>query len=99
MPDAIAAYTAGGATYLVTANEGDGRPWGEDNPAYWDWGRDAGGAWLGLDASLAPGFVAEVRVKPLLHTDGFARRARDHLTPTPTHLAAGRPPPPPPARH
>lgn len=29
MPDAIAAYTAGGETYLVTANEGDAREWEE----------------------------------------------------------------------
>ena len=27
MPDAIAAYAIGGRTYLVTANEGDGRDW------------------------------------------------------------------------
>src|SRR3546814_16114671 len=65
----------------LTANEGDGRPWGENNPAYWDWGRDAGGAWLGLDASLAPGFVDEFRVKHLVHTDGFDRRAGDDLPP------------------
>ncbi len=29
MPDGINAYTAGGQTYLVTANEGDAREWGE----------------------------------------------------------------------
>ncbi len=28
-PDAIASYTAGGVTYLVTANEGDAREWGD----------------------------------------------------------------------
>lgn len=28
-PDAIDSYTAGGTTYLVTANEGDAREWGE----------------------------------------------------------------------
>ncbi|MBO1110590.1 choice-of-anchor I family protein [Bordetella petrii] len=89
MPDAIAAYTAGGATYLVTANEGDGRAWGENNPAYWDWGRDAGGAWLGLDASLAPGFVDEFRVKHLVHKDGFDRRAGDDLPPQLRQLAPG----------
>lgn len=27
LPDSIGAYTAGGQTYLVTANEGDGRDW------------------------------------------------------------------------
>jgi len=29
MPDAISSYTAGGTTYLVTANEGDAREWGD----------------------------------------------------------------------
>ena len=89
MPDAIAAYTAGGATYLVTANEGDGRPWGEDNDAYWNWGRDADGTWLGLDASAAPGFVDEFRVKHLVHKSGFDRRAGDDLPPQLRQLAPG----------
>jgi len=89
MPDAIATYTAGGATYLVTANEGDGRPWGEDNDAYWNWGRDADGAWLGLDASAAPGFVDEFRVKHLVHKSGFDRRAGDDLPPQLRQLAPG----------
>ena len=30
MPDGIAAYTSGGRTWLVTANEGDGREWGDE---------------------------------------------------------------------
>ena len=30
MPDAVSAFTSGGTTYLVTANEGDGREWGEE---------------------------------------------------------------------
>ncbi len=29
MPDAIASYQVGGSTYIVTANEGDGREWGD----------------------------------------------------------------------
>lgn len=29
MPDAVDSYTTGGQTYLVTANEGDAREWGE----------------------------------------------------------------------
>jgi len=29
MPDGMNAYTAGGSTYLVTANEGDAREWGD----------------------------------------------------------------------
>ena len=31
MPDAIAAYTLEGKTYLVTANEGDAREWGDED--------------------------------------------------------------------
>ena len=31
MPDAISLYQTGGATYLLTANEGDARQWGEDS--------------------------------------------------------------------
>ena len=31
MPDAIAAYTVGGETYLATANEGDAREWGDED--------------------------------------------------------------------
>ncbi|TIH20226.1 alkaline phosphatase [Marinifilum sp. JC120] len=31
MPDSIASYKAGGKTYIVTANEGDGREYGEDD--------------------------------------------------------------------
>ncbi|MGZ8804516.1 MAG: choice-of-anchor I family protein, partial [Microbacterium sp.] len=30
MPDALAVYSAGGQTYLVSANEGDAREWAED---------------------------------------------------------------------
>lgn len=76
LPDAIAAYEVGGETYLVTANEGDARAWGEDNDAYW-----AG------DASK--GFIEEFRVKHLVHTGGFGRRAGDDLPPQLGDLAAG----------
>ena len=31
MPDGIAAFTVEGATYLVTANEGDAREWGDED--------------------------------------------------------------------
>ena len=75
-PDAIAAYSAGGNTYLVTANEGDARAWGEDDDAYW--AGDAG-----------KGFVEEFRAKHLLHTGGFDRRAGDDLPPQLRELAAG----------
>ncbi len=76
LPDAIAAYEVEGTTYLVTANEGDARAWGEDNDAYW-----------GGDASQ--GFVEEFRVKHLVHSDGFDRRAGDDLPPQLRELAAG----------
>ncbi len=75
-PDSIASYSAGDQTYLVTANEGDARAWGEDNDLYW-----AG------DASQ--GFVEEFRVKHLVHTGGFDRRAGDDLPPQLRALAAG----------
>lgn len=76
MPDSIAAYTAGGKTYLVTANEGDARAWGEGNDAYW-----AGDA--------TKGFVEEFRIKHLVHKSGFDRRAGDDLPPQLRQLAAG----------
>lgn len=34
MPDGLATFTAGGKTYLVTANEGDAREWGDGDNAY-----------------------------------------------------------------
>lgn len=76
LPDAMASYTAGGQTYLVTANEGDARAWGEDNAAYW-----AG------DASQ--GFVEEFRVRHLVNASGWAGRAGDDLPPQLNALAAG----------
>ncbi len=76
LPDSITAFEIAGNTYLVTANEGDARAWGEDNSAYW-----AG------DASQ--GFVEEFRVKHLVHRNGFDRRANDDLPPHLRELAAG----------
>jgi hypothetical protein len=75
-PDAMASYTVKGKTYLVTANEGDARAWGEDNPAYF-----AG------DASK--GFVEEFRVKHLINRNGWVGRAGDDLPPQLSALAAG----------
>lgn len=75
-PDAIQAYTAGGETYIVTANEGDARAWGEDNQAYWD-------------GDASQGFVEEFRVTHLVHPSGFDRRAGDDLPPQLRALAAG----------
>lgn len=80
-PDSIASYTVGEQTYLVTANEGDARAWGEDNSAYWN--HDP------ADAENAPGFVEEFRVKHLVHVGGFDRRAGDDLPPQLRQLAAG----------
>lgn len=76
LPDAMASYTVGGATYLVTANEGDARAWGEDNAAYW-----------GGDATK--GFVEEFRVKHLVNKNGWASRAGDDLPPQLNAMAAG----------
>lgn len=75
-PDAIQAYTVGGETYLVTANEGDARAWGEDDDAYWN-------------GDANQGFVEEFRVKHLVHRSGFDRRAGDDLPPQLRALAAG----------
>lgn len=76
LPDAMAAYSANGQTYLVTANEGDARAWGEDNDAYW-----AG------DANQ--GFVEEFRFKHLFRTNGWAGRAGDDLPPQLSALGEG----------
>ncbi|WOA32005.1 choice-of-anchor I family protein [Alloalcanivorax xenomutans] len=80
LPDAIAAYPSGGATYLVTANEGDARAWGEDNAAYFGT-EDA----VPCDGDVTQGFVEEWRVKHLVHANGFDRRCGDDL---PAHLRA-----------
>ena len=58
-PDAMASYTVGGKTYLVTANEGDARAWGEDNPAYLN------------TQNPALGFIEELRVSALTRTAGW----------------------------
>lgn len=70
MPDAISSFELGNKTYIVSANEGDARAWGEDNPAY-------------FNGDLSKGFVEEWRVKHLLHSKGFDRRLGDDL---PAHL-------------
>ena len=59
LPDSMAAYSAGGQTYLVTANEGDARAWGEGNPAY-----------LGTQNPLL-GFIEELRVSALARIAGW----------------------------
>ncbi len=75
-PDAIASYSVNGEHYIVSANEGDARAWGETNQAYWDG-----------DANL--GFVEEIRFKHLFHKSGFARRVGDDMPPQLINLAAG----------
>lgn len=75
-PDAIATYSAGGLDYIVSANEGDARAWGEDNQAYWD-------------GDTSQGFVEEIRVKHLVHPDGFSRRVGDDMPAQLAALAAG----------
>lgn len=77
LPDSIGAYQVEGKTFLVTANEGDSRTWGEDNDAYW-----AG--------DETKGFVEEFRVKHLVHKSGFERRlAEGDLPPQLFDMAAG----------
>lgn len=71
MPDAIASFDVAGKTYIVTANEGDARAWGEDTPEY-------------FNNDTSKGFVEEWRVKHMVHADGFARRLGDDL---PAHLS------------
>ncbi|MCC4308958.1 choice-of-anchor I family protein [Alcanivorax marinus] len=82
-PDAIHAYSAGGSTWLVTANEGDARAWGEDNDAYW------GTEGSGCAGDPNQGFVEEFRVKHLVHASGFDRRCGDDLPPQLRALGAG----------
>lgn len=89
MPDSIAAYSAGGKTYIVTANEGDSRPWGEDNKDYWNFNRGDDKAWKGGDAKGAPGFVEELRVKHLVNPKGFDARAGEDMPPQLRALAKG----------
>ncbi|MCS4306444.1 hypothetical protein M2404_000767 [Rheinheimera pacifica] len=75
-PDTIASYTVDDATYIVTANEGDARAWGETNPAYWN-------------GDASQGFVEEIRFKHLFHKSGFARRVGEDMPPQLISLAAG----------
>jgi len=75
-PDAIDSYQANGETFIVTANEGDARAWGEDDADYWN-------------GDSSRGFVEELRVKHLVHPDGFARRIGDDMPPQLTALAEG----------
>ena len=70
MPDAISSYEVNGKTYIISANEGDARAWGEDDEDY-------------FTGNAQKGFVEEWRVKHLVHKAGFDRRLGDDL---PAHL-------------
>lgn len=89
LPDSIAAYDVDGTTYLVTANEGDARAWGEDNDDYWTFTAVASDDGAGAKAASSKGFVEEFRVKHLVHKDGFDRRRNDDLPPQLALLAGG----------
>ncbi|MDP2418319.1 MAG: choice-of-anchor I family protein [Hydrogenophaga sp.] len=86
-PDAMTSYTVGGKTYLVTANEGDARAWGEDNPLYW--GTKASGATPAVPGDANKGFVEEFRVKHLINKSGWSGREFDDLPPQLKAMAAG----------
>jgi len=98
MPDAIAAYNVDGKTYIVTANEGDSRAWGEEQVSYLGYGRDTSNDDWNLivpapnaaapELRHAPGFIDEIRVKHLVHHNGFDRRANPDDLDMPPHLRA-----------
>lgn len=83
LPDSMASYTVGGKTYLVTANEGDARAWGEGNTLYW------GTKTPVVAGDSTKGFVEEFRVKYLVNNSGWSSRAGDDLPPQLNALAAG----------
>lgn len=90
LPDAIHAYRANGNTYLVTANEGDARAWGEDNDAYWgEEADDEAVPPVVCEPDASQGFVEEFRVKHLVHADGFDRRCGDDMPPQLRELGEG----------
>ncbi len=90
LPDAIHAYQANGGTYLVTANEGDARAWGEDNDAYWgEEADDEAEPPVVCEPDASQGFVEEFRVKHLVHASGFDRRCGDDMPPQLRALAEG----------
>ena len=97
MPDAIASYEVAGKTYIVSANEGDARAWGEDNPNYWGAKLNENeqqiiqsGQWIsGALGDIQQGLVEEWRVKHLFQPQGFSRRQGDDLPPQLRLLAQG----------
>lgn len=91
-PDAMLAYTVGGKTYLVTANEGDARAWGEDNADYWGSQSVSNGnspTTLCTGGDASKGFVEELRAKHLTDYRGISRRCGDDLPPQLAAIAGG----------
>jgi hypothetical protein len=86
-PDAMVSYSVGGKTYLVSANEGDARAWGEDNPLYW--GTEASGATPAVPGNASKGYVEEFRVKHLINKNGWSGREFNDLPPQLKSMAAG----------
>lgn len=88
-PDSIAAYEANGKTYIVTANEGDARAWGEEFGGPFGDAQTNDPYFSGDPAFRHTGFIEEWRVKHLTHKSGFDRRAGDDLPLHLRDLAAG----------
>ncbi|WHP04380.1 choice-of-anchor I family protein [Acinetobacter corruptisaponis] len=92
-PDSIAAYTAAdNKTYLISANEGDSRAWGETTVEYFGLTKPKDlekNKLKRCDNDNSKGFVEEWRVKHLVHKDGFDRRCADDLPAHLRDLAAG----------
>lgn len=91
-PDAMLAYNVAGKTYLVTANEGDARAWGEDNVDYWGSQSVSNGnspTTLCTGGDVSKGFVEELRAKHLTDYRGISRRCGDDLPPQLAAIAGG----------
>lgn len=78
MPDTIASYSVNGKTYLLTANEGDGREYGIDSTQQvcdqkgfkWDEDDFSGSAQYTTEEGFCIAYVDELRGKKLKVTDG-----------------------------
>lgn len=88
-PDSIAAYEVDGRTYIITANEGDARAWGEEFGGPFGDDNSNDPYFTGDPTHRHTGFIEEWRVKHLVHDKGFDRRAGDDLPMHLRDLAAG----------
>ncbi len=91
-PDAMAAYEVDGKTYLITANEGDARAWGEGNADYWGSQTVSNGnspTTLCTGGDATKGFVEEFRIKHLTDSRGYNRRCGEDLPPQLAAIAGG----------